>query len=241
MRSGRPGSLADTTALIGAMDEEVDALRASLADARHERVGPFDLHRGRLEGRPVVVARCGVGKVNAAALTQAILERGVGRVLFTGVAGAIDPELRVGDVVVSTDAVQYDVDVTALGYALAEVPGSGIAWSADPALIAAAVAAAAGLVGVRVRQGRVASADRFLADPEEAAALRRRFSASCVEMEGAAVAQICCAWGIPFVIVRSISDTADLAAQVDFRAFTLTAASHAKSVVEGILRSLPSA
>lgn len=221
------------------MDEEIEALQAAMAGTTTTREGPFRLFRGELAARPAVVARCGVGKVNAAALTQTLLLRGVTRVVFTGVAGALDPALAVGDVVVSEDAVQYDVDVRALGYEAGEVPGSGRAWPADEDLVRAALAAAGELRGVRAVRGRVASGDRFLADAAEAADVRSRFGAACVEMEGAAVAQLCAAWGVPFVIIRSISDTADHEAQIDFRAFTRTAAEHAKTVVEGILTRLP--
>ncbi len=233
-----PGPAAGATAVIGAMDEEIEALLAALEGRSERRLGSHLLHLGRLEGRPVVVARCGIGKVNAAALCQALLLAGAERVIFTGVAGAVDPALRVGDLVVSRDAVQHDVDVTALGYALGEVPGDGSAWAADPRLRDLAMAAAAEVEGVRTHQGRVASGDRFVADPERVAWLYDTFAASCAEMEGAAVAQLCARAGVPWVIVRSISDTADHRAEVDFRAFTAAAAGHAKRVVLGILRRL---
>lgn len=229
--------------VIGAMDEEVEALVASLSEGHEVRRGPFTLHAGRLEGRRVIVAKCGIGKVNAAALTQSLLAEGVAAVVFTGVAGATEPGLAVGDVVVSTDAVQHDVDVTALGYALAEVPGDGVAWQADPELVAAAVRAAREVAaeagsGASVREGRVASGDRFIASAERAAWLRDVLGAACAEMEGAAVAQICHKWGVPFVIVRSISDTADHDAHTDFRAFTRLAADRAEQVVRKMLRRL---
>lgn len=226
-------------AIVGAMREEVERLHDGLEDTSELRRGPVTLHAGRLEGVDVLVAQCGIGKVNAAVTAQTLLAEGATSLVFTGVAGALAPDLRVGDVVVSTDAVQHDVDVTALGYAPGEVPGSGIAWEADPDLRAAAAAAAAEeLVGVRVVAGRVASADRFVADPAVAADLHGRFGAACAEMEGAAVAQVCARWNVPFVIVRSISDTADHEAGLDFRAFTELAASRAERVVRGLLRRL---
>ena len=227
--------------LIGAMPEELERLEALAADARRVRVGPFELVHGRLEGWRVVMATCGIGKVNAAALTQALAERGVGRVIVTGVAGGVDPTLAVGDLVVSRDALQHDVDVTGLGYAPAEVPGEPRVWEADPLLCDAALAAArevAAAAGVRALLGRVASGDVFVADPGRVAQLRERFEASCAEMEGAAVAQVCARWGLPWVVVRSISDTADHAAEVDFRAFTRLAAERAVAVVVGTLGRL---
>lgn len=223
------------------MPEEVARLRAGLVAPSAEGAGPFGWERGTLEGVSVLLAECGIGKVNAAALTQSLLAAGAERVVFTGVAGGVDPGLAIGDVVVSVDAVQHDVDVTGLGYALGEVPGAGAVWSADPALRLAAVAAAGELEGVRVVEGRVASGDLFVASSLHASRLREAFGAACAEMEGAAVAQVCARWGVPFVIVRSVSDTADHAAHVDFRAFTALAAERAEAVVRGLLRRLSGA
>ena len=235
------GGRARPIGLIGAMPEELALLERLATELLRERVGPFEFVRGELDGVPVVMATCGIGKVNAAALTQALASSGVGAVIVTGVAGGIDPALRVGDLVVSRDAVQHDVDVTGLGYALGEVPGEPRTWEADPVLLAAALAAASEVAadaGVRALAGRVASGDAFVADPDVAARLRDVFAASCAEMEGAAVAQVCARWGLPWVVVRSVSDTADQAAEVDFRAFTSLAAERAVAVVLGTLQRL---
>jgi adenosylhomocysteine nucleosidase len=227
------------TAVIAAMPEELEGLRAAATGVSALYVPPFDVVAAHLDGVPVLLAECGIGKVNAAALTQALLGAGARRVIVTGVAGAVDPSLRVGDIVVSTDALQHDVDVLALGYAPGQVPGERITWPADPTLREHAFAAAsevAEAAGVRAVAGRVASGDQFVADRARVAALRERFDAACAEMEGAAVAQVCSRWRVPFVIVRSISDTADHDAHVDFRAFTRLAADRAVAVVRGTLR-----
>ncbi len=228
-------------AVIGAMEEEVAPLLASSSGDVEEGEGPYRWQRGTVDGVSVLLAACGIGKVNAAALTQALLGRGAGAVLFTGVAGGVDPRLRVGDLVVAHDALQYDVDVTPLGYEAGQVPGEPPVWAADPGLrdlVVAAAAEAAENEGVRVIVGRVASGDAFVADPRRVADLRRRFAASCAEMEGAAVAQVCARWGVPWAIVRSVSDTADHDASVDFRAFTEVAARRAVAVVRGVLSRL---
>jgi adenosylhomocysteine nucleosidase len=237
-------SEAVVTAVIAAMPEELEGLRAVAEGVASVDVPPFAVVAATIDGARVLVAECGIGKVNAAALTQALLTAGARRVIMTGVAGGVDPSLRVGDIVVGTDAVQHDVDVRALGYELGRVPGEALAWPADPDLHACALSAArevAADAGVRALAGRIASGDQFVADPERVAALRATFGAACAEMEGAAVAQVCARWGVPYVIVRSVSDTADHAAEVDFRAFTRVAANRSVAVVRGTLRRSPTA
>ncbi len=230
------------------MPEEVESLRAALEGASSETVGPFVVHFGSLGGGQVALAESGVGKVNAAALTHELLRRGSQRVVFTGVAGALAPELRPGDVVIGSSAVQHDVDVTGLGYRPGEVPGTGMVFEADPTLVRIATeAAAAALAGEataaagrapRIVTGRIASGDTFVAGSAQAAAIRERFDAVCAEMEGAACAQLCARWGVPFVIVRSISDSADHAAEVDFRRFTRLAAARSERIVAGVMESV---
>lgn len=222
-------------AIIGAMDEEIQLLLADLQGREDLELLGTTIHKGTLDNVPVLLTRGGIGKVNAALTTAQLLGQGASRVVFTGVAGGVHPDLRVGDIVVSTDLVQHDVDVTPLGYALGTVPGEAPAWEADAELRALAVAAAGEVEGVRVIEGRVASGDQFIASREGVARLRETFGAACAEMEGAAVAQVCAKAGVPFVVIRSVSDTADHDAQVDYRTFMPQVARHAKQVVRGML------
>jgi adenosylhomocysteine nucleosidase len=241
VRATRPTAVRPL-AVISAMPEEIEPLLAAATDARETGEGPYRWHVGSLDGVPVALAVCGIGKVNAAVHTHALLAGGAAAVLFTGVAGGVDPGLAVGDIVVACDAVQHDVDVTGLGYEPGHIPGEPIVWDADPDLrerVASAARQVAADASVRVVVGRVASGDTFVADPARVADLRARFGAACAEMEGAAVAQVCAHWGVPWAIVRSVSDTADHAAEVDFRAFTAVAAERAVEVVRRTLRSLP--
>ena len=226
------------TGIIGALAEELALLLEELQERRDEQQGPFELHLGRLERQQVILARCGVGKVNAAALTQLLISKGAKRLIFTGVAGALAPSLTVGDIVVSTDCVQHDVDATAFDYALGQVPGQPLAWAADEHLKQLALGSARAVDGVQVLEGRVLSGDQFVASPEKSAWLRKTFGGACTEMEGAAVAQVCAKWGVPFVVIRSISDSADDSAEVDFPAFVALAAGRAKQVVRGMLGKL---
>ena len=224
--------------IIGAMPEEIEALLELLSHKEETQKGPFTLHRGILEGKNVMIAKCGISKVNAAALTQIMIVEGVHKVIFTGVAGGLEPDMKVGDIVISSDCVQHDVDVTALGYALGHIPGESFSWSADKELHDAALTAANSISQVKVYSGRVLSGDVFLESAEKVAWLRETFKGSCAEMEGASVAQICSKWQIPFVIIRSISDVGNESSKMDFREFTPLAAERAKQVVEGMLKGL---
>lgn len=225
-------------AIMGAMDEEIELLLADLQDREDMTWPGVTLYRGVLDGVPVLLTKGGIGKVNAAMTATSLLAAGATRLIFTGVAGGVHPELRVGDLVVSTDLVQHDVDVTALGYPLGTLPGETASWVADEHLRAAALEAAREVEGVRVLSGRVASGDQFIASREGVQRLWTQFGAACAEMEGAAVAQVCAKSGVPFVVIRSVSDTADHDAQVDYRTFMPLVARHAKQVVRGMLARL---
>lgn len=225
-------------AIMGAMDEEIELLLADLQNHEELNFPGVTLHKGVLDGVPVLVTRGGIGKVNAAMTTTYLLVNGASRIIFTGVAGGVHPDLRVGDIVVSTDLVQHDVDVTALGYKVGTIPGESLYWAADDHLRELAMVAAKDVEGVQVVAGRVASGDQFIASREGVQRLWKDYQAACAEMEGAAVAQVCAKAGVPFVVIRSVSDTADHDANVDYRSFMPLVARHAKQVVRGMLARL---
>ncbi len=225
-------------AIIGAMPEEIAELLKLLENKQDIKNAAFTLYSGVLEQHKVLIAQCGIGKVNAAALTQLMLMQGAQQVIVTGVAGAVDPDLKVGDIVISNDAVQHDVDVTGLGYKVGEVPGESLNYLADKHLQTLALNAARTVEEVQSVVGRVVSGDQFIYDPEVSGWLYKTFQASCAEMEGASVAQICSKWSVPFVIIRSISDTANQDAGIDFREFTPLAANRAKNIVKLMLQKM---
>lgn len=220
------------------MQEEVALLIGELSEHSQQISPGVTLHLGKLDNQQIIVTEGGIGKVNAAMTTAALIAAGATQVIFTGVAGGVHPELRVGDIVISTDCIQHDVDVTALGYELGVIPGEALSWPADETLRAAALASAKELEGVRVIEGRIASGDQFVASRQKVQWLWATFGAACAEMEGAAVAQVCAKHNIPFVVIRSISDTADHDANVDYRTFMPLVAQHAKQVVRGMLAQL---
>lgn len=224
--------------IIGAMDSEVELLKSKVEGAHTRELAGLAFVEGTLEGVDVVVVKCGVGKVNAAMCAQALVSVfGCTRVINTGVAGSLDNRIEIGDIVVSTDAVEHDMDVTALGYAPGEHPDRRlVAFEADLGLRAAVVEAARGVDGVSVFEGRVCSGDQFIGSVEAKKRIVSAFGGMCCEMEGAAIAHVCHVAGVPFVVVRAISDKADDSGNVDYPTFEKAAAAHCASIV---LAALP--
>ena len=215
------------TGIIGAMDEEVDSLKEALTEAKTTSIGGMDFYEGMLDGEPVVIVRCGVGKVNAGNCAQLLISFfGVDRIINTGVAGSLDASIDIGDIVVSVDAVQHDFDLTPLGYAPGEMIGIGLAaFPADADLRARAVNAVRECAPeVHVFEGRVCTGDQFISSAEQKADIIAKVGGLCCEMEGGAIAQICFQNGIPFVIIREISDKADGSAEMNYTEFEHAAA-----------------
>ncbi|MDP3134890.1 MAG: 5'-methylthioadenosine/adenosylhomocysteine nucleosidase [Burkholderiaceae bacterium] len=230
------------TAIVAALHQEIAAVLALMPD-EHKRVsGGREFWTGHLHGHEVVVVLSRVGKVAAATTATALIERfGVSRIVFTGVAGGLAPGVAVGDVVVADTFMQHDLDASPL-FPRYEVPMTGLSrLRSDPALSdALAAAAGAAMPAARVHRGLVLSGDRFICTAADGLALQRALpEALAVEMEGAAVAQVCHDYGIPFAALRTISDRADDAAHVDFLSFVDTVASrYSAAIVKALLASL---
>lgn len=227
--------------IIGAMDVEVAYLKGHLEDVQASRHAGRDFCEGTLDGVPVVVVQCGVGKVNAAVCAQVLVDLfDVTHIINTGVAGSLNNALDIGDVLVSVDAVHHDVDATNFGYELGEVPGLGVArFEADPALRKAAVEAVRAVAPeIAVMEGRVASGDRFVREDADKRAIKEHFDADCCEMEGCSIAQTAWLNGVPFVIVRAISDKADGSSEVEYPVFERQAAEHCAKIVEYLVAHL---
>jgi len=202
------------------MEEEVGLLRDRIEDARSEGIGPRVYVRGSLAGQQVVAGISGFGKVAAAStVTSMIDEYHPAAIIFTGVAGGVDEVVQRGDVVVADGLVQHDFDASPI-FPRFVIPSLGLATIAcEPELVANAQRAAME-AGYTVHCGLVASGDRFIDEAEETARLRSDLAGLlAVEMEGAAVAQVCAERAVPFVVVRVISDSADESAAGDFTEF----------------------
>ena len=226
-------------AVLAALDEEIEAFRGAYELEPIEEGTPFPAFRFRVGGVQAVLMRTGVGKAFAAMVAQRAIERvRPDCLIVTGIAGSVRDGLNLGDVVVSRDCIQHDLDATALGFEMGQVPYTEHRiLRADPKL--AELALATPVAGQRVVAGRILTGDQFVSDPD--AALRRRLKdleGSVVEMEGAAVALVATVNRIPFVIIRSVSDKADAAAPADFGAFLRRAAANSYMVCAGILQTL---
>ena len=232
-------------AIIGAMDSEVAQLVAKLADHTCEAVYGYTFHSGVLSGVPVVVLKCGIGKVNAARGTQLLIDKypDLCAIINTGIAGAVSPYASVFDIVVPERVIQHDFDVSAFGHAVGYMctgvdPSSPTVYRADATLQALLQAVAASLLDAdsnTVFGGTLVSGDQFIADPPKRATLRCRFDAVAVDMESGAIAQVAEAANISFAIVRVLSDAADdIAAQL-FEDFEQSAANLSAMIVQTAL------
>ena len=221
--------------IIGAMDNEIELLKSSMEIRMMESIAGMTYYCGTLCGKEAVLVRCGVGKVNAAICAQLLITHfGVGRIINTGVAGSLDREINIGDLVVSTDAVQHDMDCQSLGYARGIIPDNEFSvFPADEAMRRSAVESARiAAPEKRVYEGRVASGDQFIADNARKQAIIKEHGAICCEMEGAAIGQVCAQNRVPFVIIRAISDKADNSGHLSYRSFVQAAARHSAAIVK---------
>ena len=226
--------------IIGAMEIEVAILKSKLENAKVTKIGPMEFFEGKLAGCDVVVVMCGVGKVHAAMCTQVLCSHfGVTHIVNTGVAGSLDAELDICDVLVSTDAIQHDMDVVHLGYDVGKVPGlDTTAFPADEMLCKLAFDASESIRPGHTKLGRVATGDQFVCSDEQKAKIIANTNACCTEMEGAAIAQTAYVNRVPFVILRAISDKADGSAELDYPTFEKMAAANCAAVTEALAKSL---
>jgi adenosylhomocysteine nucleosidase len=227
-------------AIIGAMEEEVTILRDKIEEREETVIANCEFSTGRLNGADVILLKSGIGKVNAAMSTAILLERfRPNYVINTGSAGGFLSTLNVGDVVISNEVVHHDVDVTAFGYEYGQVPGMPARYKADETLVKIAEQNAKQIKDIQVVTGLIATGDSFMNDPARVEFVRGKFPDLCaVEMEAAAIAQVCTQFAVPFVIIRALSDIAGKESDVSFEQFLDTAAKHSADLVLSIVSSL---
>lgn len=227
--------------IIGAMDEEVAQIVEVMTIEKEETKAQMNFKQGKLNGKDVVVVRSGIGKVNAAVCTQILADDfKVDYVINTGIAGSLKAEIDIADVVISSDVLHHDMDATGFGYALGQIPRMDtLSFKADERLIELAkerCAKAVPEIGVHV--GRVVSGDQFISDKEVKQKISDNFDGFCTEMEGAAIAQASYLNGIPFVILRAISDKADDSATMDYPTFEKQAIKNSVSLIKELVERI---
>jgi len=229
-----------TVGIIGAMDQEVEILRNTLENRKEHAIGGYDFYTGQIGNLDVVLLKSGIGKVNAAVSTTLLLHAFTPDcIINTGSAGGFDPELEVGDIVISSEVRHHDVDVTVFGYEPGQVPGLPAAFEPDVLMAELAEQCIEKLAGMRTVSGLIATGDTFMNDPARVQHARALFPAmKAVEMEAAAIAQTCHQFGTPFIIIRALSDIAGKESNLSFDQFLETAAKHSAAMVIEITRAI---
>ena len=224
--------------IIGAMEEEVSALKAEMEIKETVEYASMQFCKGVLCGKDVVIVRSGIGKVNAGICAQILADKfEVDILINTGIAGSLDAAIDIGDMVISTDLVEHDMDATIFGDPLGQVPRMDtFAFPADAELVKKAVAAnEEANPDIKTFTGRIVSGDQFVSSSEVKEKLVKNFQAKCTEMEGAAIAHAAYLNKISCVIIRAISDKADNSATMDYPSFEKKAIEHSVRLVRNLL------
>jgi adenosylhomocysteine nucleosidase len=231
--------------LLSALEEETQLFRDHLENAKTTTSAGLTFQTGTIQEVEVVLARCGVGKVNSAAAAQAMIDRfAIEALIFTGLAGSLVPHLKRGDVVISNFVGQHDVDLTAFGKRPGQVSESGRLIEADPRLVQLAAKSLEesepDKSGRQMIVGTIVTGDSFISDGSRLKWLQREFGAVAAEMEGAAIGQVCQANNVPFVVIRVISDSASGAAAGEFIMFLDEASETTFRIVQAMLPGIRS-
>ena len=227
--------------IIGAMEEEVQVLKNEMEAEEVKEIAGMRFYKGTLCGKETVVVQSGIGKVYAAICTQVLADQfGVDVVINTGIAGSLDADIDIGDIVISTDAVEHDMDASAFGDPVGQVPRMDtFSFPADEQLVKKAVEAnEEANPDVRTFTGRVVSGDQFVSSSEVKDRLVKLFGAKCTEMEGAAIAHAAYLNKISCVIIRAISDKADNSATMDYPTFEKKAIEHSVRLIRALMPKL---
>lgn len=227
-------------AILGAMDEEVKLIKESLSNLQEVSYSHLVFYTGELHGHEIVLVKCGIGKVASAVATTMIIDKFTpDYVVNTGSAGGFDKELNIGDIVISDIVTHHDVDLTVFGYVPGQCAGMPENYVCNEQLIEAAEQSAKLLDGVKVKKGLVCSGDSFVGSDELALATQQKFPRMmAVEMEGAAIAQTSYLLGIPFLVIRSLSDIAGKTSTVSFQTYLEKAAKNSANLVMGMVKAL---
>ena len=225
-------------AIMGAMPEEIEPLLSHVQDIKKTEYAANTYYEANYKGKEVVIAYSKIGKVFAAITATILIEKfGCDRLLFSGVAGAIDPDLEIGDLIIADGLCQHDLDITAFGHPHGFVPEGEVCIPTDAYLreVAKGVASKKGLP---LKEGIIATGDQFVANVERKSWIAKVFDAHALEMEGASVAVVCNALEVPFFILRAISDSADMDAGFDFDTFLESSAKVSADFILDMVESI---
>ncbi|MPQ42888.1 5'-methylthioadenosine/adenosylhomocysteine nucleosidase [Clostridium tarantellae] len=226
--------------IIGAMSEELEILLKDMELEKKENKANMTFHTGKLWGKDVVAVVCGIGKVNAAVCTQILIsEYNVTTVINVGVAGGVGKEIYPGNVVIADSLVQHDMDTSAFGDKIGQIPRlNTFDFKCNCKLIELAEKACELNADIQSFTGRIVTGDQFVADPEKVRWFEKEFSALACEMEGGSIAHVCYLNNIPFVVIRSISDNANNGAHMDFAEFTAIGVKNSTSILKSMILSM---
>lgn len=226
--------------IIGAMEEEVTQIKNSMTEVQISETAGMSFYAGRLGSKDAVVVRSGIGKVNAGICSQILVDRfHVTAIINTGIAGSLRNEINIGDIVLSVDSIQHDMDAGGFGYGPGQIPRMDtLAFPADSELLKLAEECSRRVnPDINTFTGRIVSGDQFVSDKEKKNWLKETFDASCTEMEGAAIAQAAYLNKIPYLVLRAISDKADDSAHMDYPEFEKMAIKHSVNLLMAIAES----
>ena len=226
--------------IIGAMEPEVAILKAKLSNSKKITHAGYNFYQGQIDNSEVVIVQSGIGKVAAALATAILIDKfQPDYVINTGSAGGFDPSLKVGDIIVSSEVRYHDVDLTAFGYEIGQLPANPAAFIPHSTLVTAAQIGIEQLDNINAILGLITTGDTFMTKEADIAKARDNFPAmAAVEMEGAAIAQTCHQFEVPFVVVRSLSDIAGVESPTSFEEYLETASVNSSQLVINILNAL---
>jgi adenosylhomocysteine/aminodeoxyfutalosine nucleosidase len=225
-------------AILGAMREEIEPILPKIENLQKHEYAANIYYTGKLCGKEIAMAYSKIGKVNAALTATVLIEKfGCQKLLFSGVAGGINENLKIGDLIFAQKLVQHDVDITAFGHPWGFIPESGDFIEADESLNELAKKVADKL-GVKIIGGTIATGDQFIASEEKKEWIKTTYNADALEMEGASVGYVCQCLGVPFFVLRAISDTADMDAGFSFEEFLVSSAKVSANFLENMIDEL---
>lgn len=223
--------------IIVAMEEELEIILEIMEKEKTETRANMKFHKGKIEGKEIIAVICGIGKVNSAVCTQILIsEFNATQIINVGIAGGIGKDIVPGDVVIGDSLVQHDVDATAFGDVVGQIPRlDTFDFKADESLVELAKKSTEKSVNHKSYVGRIVTGDQFVADINKIKWLSNEFNALACEMEGASIAQTCYLNNIPFVVIRSISDNANTGAHMDFEKFKYLAVKNSSNIIKNMI------